>query len=355
MADYKQQLEDLLLTAGQNNASDIHLSPGNYPVLRIDSRLIPLSNKKILDSETLENLVSVLLGDERKARFISEKEIDFSHESVQGTRFRVNVYYTQGRVAATMRLVPTQIKSVEDLNLPSIINVFAKLSQGFVLVVGPNGHGKSTTLASIVDVINKERSEKILTIEDPIEYIFTPEKSIIDQREVYQDTFSFHKALRSAFRENVNVIMVGEMRDYETMSAAVTAAETGHLVFGSLHTNSASQTVERIIDTFPPNQQTQIRNQLANTISGIISQRLIPRIKGGLIPAVEVMIATPAVRTLIRDNRPRQLDLVIETSQEAGMISLNRSLADLVRRKEITLERAQFYSQNPSELKELLR
>lgn len=355
MTDQKQQLEELLATAGQNNASDIHLSPGNYPILRIDGRLIPLSNKKILDAEALEGLTMALLGEERKTRFVSEKEIDFSYESSQGTRFRVNVYYTQGRVAATMRLIPAQIKSVEDLNLPSIIKVFGKLSQGFVLVVGPNGHGKSTTLAAIIDMINKERAEKIITVEDPIEYIFSPEKSIIDQREVYQDTFSFHKALRSAFRENVNVIMVGEMRDYETMSAAVTAAETGHLVFGSLHTNSASQTVERIIDTFPPNQQTQIRNQLANTISGIISQRLIPRIKGGLIPAVEVMIATPAVRTLIRDNRPRQLDLVIETSQGAGMISMNRSLADLVRNKEISLERAQFYSQNPSELKELLR
>src|SRR3990167_4531795 len=343
------------MAAAQNNASDIHLSPGNYPILRIDGRLIPLSNKKILDSEMLEGLVFVLLGDDKKTRFVSEKEIDFSFESSQGNRFRVNVYYTQGRVAATMRLIPVQIKGIEELGLPPIIKVFTKLSQGFVLVVGPNGHGKSTTLAAIIDMINKERSEKMITIEDPIEYIFTPEKSIIDQREVYQDTFSFHKALRSAFRENVNVVMVGEMRDFETMSAAVTAAETGHLVFGSLHTNSASQTVERIIDTFPPNQQSQIRNQLANTISGIISQRLIPRIKGGLIPAVEVMIANPAVRTLVRDNRPRQIDLVIETSQEAGMVSLNRSLADLVRRKEIALERAQFYSQNPSELKELLR
>jgi len=331
------------------------MSPGNYPILRIDGRLIPLSNKKILDPETLDGLASVLLGEERKSRFVAEKEIDFSYESEQGNRFRVNVYYTQGRVAATLRLVPAKIRSIDDLGLPQIIKVFSKLSQGFVLVVGPNGHGKSTTLAALIDLINKERAEKIVTIEDPIEYIFTPEKSIIDQREVFQDTFSFHKALRSAFRENVNVVMVGEMRDYETMSAAVTAAETGHLVFGSLHTNSASQTIERIIDTFPSSQQSQIRNQLANTISGIISQRLIPRIKGGLIPAVEVMIATPAVRTLVRDNRPRQLDLVIETSQEVGMISLNRSLSDLVTRKEISLERAQFYSQNPSELREFLR
>ena len=355
MSDFKQHLEDLLNLAGQNNASDIHLSPGNYPILRIDGRLVPLSDKKILDSETLEGLASALMGEEKKTRFLSEKELDFSYESVQGTRFRVNVYLTQGRIAATLRLIPGLIKNIDELNLPPIVKVFSKLSQGFVLVVGPNGHGKSTTLAALIDMINKERSEKIITVEDPIEYLFTPEKSIIDQREVYQDTFSFHKALRSAFRENVNVLMVGEMRDYETMSAAITAAETGHLVFGTLHTNSASQTIERIIDTFPPNQQSQIRNQLANTMSGIISQRLIPRIQGGLVPAVEVMIVTPAVRTLIRDNRPRQIDLVIETSQEAGMISLNRSLADLTRRKEIALERAQFYSQNQSELKELLR
>src|SRR3989344_709497 len=342
------------MAAAQNSASDIHLSPGNYPILRIDGRLIPLSNKKILDSEMLEGLISVLLGDERKTRFISEKEIDFSFESAQGNRFRVNVYYTQGRVAATMRLIPVQIKGIEELGLPPIIKVFTKLSQGFVLVVGPNGHGKSTTLAAIIDMINKERSEKMITIEDPIEYIFTPEKSIIDQREVYQDTFSFHKALRSTFRQNVNVIMVGEIRDYETMSAVVTAAETGHLVLTSLHTNSASQTIERIINSFPSNQELQIRNQLAKTISGIISQRLIPRIKGGLIPAVEVMIATPAIRTLIRDNRPRQMDMVIETSQDVGMISLDRSLADLVRRKEISWERAEFYSLNQTELRNLI-
>mgnify|MGYP001559301690 FL=1 len=269
-------------------------------------------------------------------------------------RFRVDANQTKGGLAASLRLIPNEIKTIDELNLPQIIKIFSKLSQGFVLVVGPNGHGKSTTLAAIIDLINKERSEKIVTIEDPIEYIFAPDKSIIDQREVYQDTFSFHKALRSTFRQNANVIMVGEMRDYETMSAVVTAAETGHLVLTSLHTNSASQTVERIIDSFPSNQESQIRNQLANTISGIISQRLIPRIKGGLIPAVEVMIATPAIRTLIRDNRPRQMDMVIETSQDVGMISLDRSLADLVRRKEISWERAEFYSLNPNELRNLL-
>ena len=354
MIDAKQYLEELLLTTAQQGATDLHLSPGHYPTLRIDSRLIMLSNQKILDKETTEGLVFALLGEENKVRFLSEKELDFSYELEGKNRFRVDVYQTKGGLAAALRLIPNEVKTIDELNLPQITKIFSKLSQGFVLVVGPNGHGKSTTLAAIIDMVNKERTEKIVTIEDPIEYIFTPDKSIIDQREVYQDTFSFHKALRSTFRQNVNVIMIGEMRDYETMSAAVTAAETGHLVLTSLHTNSASQTVERIIDSFPSNQQPQIRNQLANTISGIISQRLIPRIKGGLIPAVEVMIATPAIRTLIRDNRPKQMDMVIETSQDIGMLSLDRSLADLVRRKEISLERAEFYSLNQTELRNLL-
>lgn len=352
--DYRQYLEELLTYTAQSGASDLHLSPGSYPVARIDGRLAPLANKKILDHATLEGLIFALLGEDRKRRFLAEKELDFSYEHGEKTRFRVNTYFSRGEIAAALRLIPSEVRTIEELNLPQIIKIFSKLSQGFVLVVGPNGHGKSTTLAAIIDLINKERTEKIVTIEDPIEYIFSPEKSIIDQREIYQDTFSFHKALRSVFRQNVNIIMVGEMRDYETMSAAVTAAETGHLVFASLHTNSASQTVERIIDSFPPNQQIQIRTQLANTLSGIISQRLIPSIKGGLIPAVEVMVATNAVRTLIRDNRPRQIDLVIETSQDMGMVSLDRSLADLVRKKLISIEKAEFYSLNPTNLKSLL-
>ncbi|HEY4520500.1 MAG TPA: PilT/PilU family type 4a pilus ATPase [Candidatus Paceibacterota bacterium] len=349
--DPNQYLQELLATAAQNGATDLHLSPGNYPILRVDSRLVQLTSKEILNPDSLKELVFALIGEERKARFLAEKELDFSYESQNKARYRANVYHTKGSVAASIRLIPNEIKTIEDLSLPPILKIFTKLSQGFVLVVGPNGHGKSTTLASLINSINKERGEKIVTIEDPIEYIFQEEKSIIDQREVGQDTISFSKAIRSTFRQNVNVIMIGELRDYETMSAAVTAAETGHLVLASLHTNSASQTIERIVDSFPPNQQPQIRTQLANTISGIISQRLIPRVKGGLIPAVEVMVATTAVRTLIRDNRPRQLDLVIDTSQEMGMISLDRSLAELVRKKEISLERAEFYASNPQNLK----
>lgn len=346
MINHKQYLEELLGAAAQNSASDLHLSPGNRPVLRIDSRLIPVADKDILGREDLNGIILILVGEERKDFFIKNKELDFSYDFMGKNRFRVNAYQTKGSFAASLRLIPNQIKSLEELNLPPITKIFTKLAQGFVLVVGPNGHGKSTTLASLINIINKERSEKIVTIEDPIEYIFSPDKSIIDQREVGQDTRSFYSALRSTFRQNINVLMVGELRDYETMSAAISAAETGHLVLASLHTNSASQTVERILDSFPHAQQDQIRVQLANTISGIISQRLIPRIKGGLIPAVEVMIATAAVRTLIRDNRPRQLDLVIDTGQDVGMIPMDRSLMDLVKRGEISKERAEFYSSN---------
>src|SRR3989344_4474554 len=315
--DYRQYLGELLTYTAQNGASDLHLSPGNYPTVRIDGRLVSVPNKQILDKTTLEGLIFTLLGEERKKRFLTEKELDFSYDHDQEkARFRVNTYLSRGDMAAALRLIPNEIRTIEELGLPQVIKVFSKLSKGFVLVVCPNGHGKSTTIAGIINLINKERSEKIVTIEDPIEYVFTPEKSIIDQREVEQDTLSFHKALKSTFRQNVNVIMVGELRDYETMSTAVMAAETGHLVFASLHTNSASQTIERIINSFPANQQQQIRIQLASTISGIISQRLVPGIKGGLIPAVEVMVATNAVRNLIIDNRVRQIDLVIETSQE---------------------------------------
>lgn len=350
--DYMQQINELLTITAQEGASDLHLSPGVHPTIRVSGKLIPLSQRPILDPETLQGLALALLGN-RKSRFESEKEIDFSF-ILDGARFRVNIYQTRGFYSATCRYVPEKILSIEELNLPPIIKIFSKLSQGLVLVVGPNGHGKSTTLASLINLINQERSEKIITIEDPIEYVFSNQKSIIDQRELYQDTLSFHKALRSTIRQNVNVLMVGEMRDYETMSAAVSAAETGHLVFATLHTNNAAQTVERIVDSFPPSQQPQIITQLANTISGVISQRLIPSVRGGLVPAVEVMIANTAVRNLIRENKMQQLNLIIETSQDSGMISLNRSLADLVRRKEISWENAEFYSLNPRELKQLI-
>ncbi|MBI2063614.1 MAG: PilT/PilU family type 4a pilus ATPase [Candidatus Yanofskybacteria bacterium] len=355
MQDYKKQLNELLTITAQKGGSDLHLSPGYYPTIRVDWRLIPLTDHNILDRRLLNNLVLSLFADGSKAKFLAEKELDFAYELSNKLRFRVNAYQTRGNFAATFRLIPEDVKTIEELNLPPIVKIFTKLSQGFVLVVGPNGHGKSTTMAAMIDQINRERTEKIVTIEDPIEYIFTPDKSIIDQREVYFDTVSFNRALRSTFRENVNVIMVGEMRDYDTVSTAVTAAETGHLVFASLHTNNAAQSVERIIDIFPPEQQRQIISQLANTISGIISMRLIPRLKGGLIPAVEVMVATSAVRNIIRESRTQQLNLAIDTGSDSGMISLNRSLADLVHRGEISNEQAEFFSLHPTELKALLK
>jgi len=349
---YTKLINELLTVTAQEGASDLHLSPGTHPTIRVSGRLVALDQRPILDPETLSGLVFAILG-ERRPRFESEKEIDFSYV-LDGARFRVNVYQTRGLYGVACRYVPDKILNIDELNLPSVVKIFSKLSQGFVLIVGPNGHGKSTTLAALINLINEERAEKIVTIEDPIEYVFSNQKSIIDQRELYQDTLSFHKAIRSTMRQNVNVIMVGELRDYETMSAAVSAAETGHLVFATLHTNSASQTIERIIDSFPPSQQPQIVTQLANTLSGIVSQRLIPSVKGGLVPAVEVLIANTAIRNLIRENKIAQINLVIETGQDAGMISLNKSLADLIRRREISIEQAEFYSLNPRELKQLL-
>ena len=355
LATSKKEVDELLLLLAQEQGSDLHLSPGVFPTIRVDGRLVPLSNRPILDPETLEGYATAMMGDERKAFFLKEKEADFSYSVEEKARFRTNIYFSRGNFAVTCRYVPFEIKTVEELNLPKIIKFFGQLSQGFVLIVGPNGHGKSTTMAALINMINKERVEKIVTIEDPIEYQFVSDKSIIDQREVYKDTNSFANALRAAFRENVNVVMVGELRDYETMSAAVSAAETGHLVFASLHTNNAAQTVERIIDSFPPAQQPQIISQLANTISGIISQRLIPSVKGGLVPAVEVLIANAAVRNLIRENKTEQLNVVIDTSEEVGMISMNKSLAGLVKQGQISLEQAEFFSLNPKELKMLLK
>ncbi|MEK7583470.1 MAG: PilT/PilU family type 4a pilus ATPase [Patescibacteria group bacterium] len=355
MENTNQQLDGLLTEAVQKGASDIHLSPGYYPTIRIDGVLMPVSDRKILTRQDVEAMAFFLLGKERKEKFLETKEADFSYQLGQQMRFRVNVYNTKSAIAVVLRYIVNEIRSFEDLHLPDQLKIFTKLSQGFVLVAGPTGHGKSTTLAAIVQAINMERTEKIITIEDPIEYLFTPERSLIDQREVGSDTHSFANALRSTFRENVNVIMVGELRDYDTISAAVTAAETGHLVLGSIHTNDAPQTIERILDSFPPTQQRQITGQLANTLSGVISQRLIPGLRGGLVPAVELMVATTAVRNIIREGKVEQLGIAIGTGAQAGMISLNQSLASLVRGKLIALEQAQFYSPNINELQTLLK
>ncbi len=352
--DYNKLLEELITSVAEGNASDLHLMVGRNPVIRVSGELIPLVKKQILSPEDVSGLAEIMLGKEGFQKFLQLKESDFSYSFKDKLRFRVNAYFQKGFIGIALRLIPLHIATLEELNLPKSLSEFTQKEQGFFLVVGPTGHGKSTTLASLVDSINHSRNEHIITIEDPIEYIFTPDRSIIDQREVGADTKDFPTALRSMFREDVNVAMIGEMRDYETISTAVTASETGHLIFSSLHTNNAAQTIDRIIDSFPSGQQSQIRAQLASTLLGIFSQRLIPRISGGLMPAYELLIANAAIRNLIRENKPHEIDLVIETSADFGMVSFNRSLADLVRRGEITLENALNFSLNPKELKSLI-
>jgi len=350
-----QQLNDFLSITVKERASDLHLSPGHPPVLRIGGTLVPLIKKKVLSPKDTEGLAKALMSAELWQRFLEVKEIDFSYNFAESSRFRVNVFFQKGTISCALRLIPGQIQTIEELNLPPVLHEFTKAEQGFVLITGPSSHGKSTTLAALIDEINHTRADHIITIEDPIEYVFKEDRAIIDQREVYQDTLSFARALRSTFRQDPDVIMVGEMRDPETMQTAITAAETGHLVFATLHTNSAAQTVHRIVDSFPSEQQNQIRAQLSGSLLGIVSQRLIPRIQGGLIPACEIMLSTPAIANLIRENKIHELPLVIETSAEAGMISLNRALALLVKQKEISLESAIKYSLNPLELKMLLK
>lgn len=349
------ELKNLLFSVFQQNASDLHLAVGRHPTLRVDGELVPFTPAKVLTPSTIKDLIYSMLSEEQRLILEKEKEMDFSYDFDGKARFRVNVFYEKGYLAAALRLIPAKIRSIEELNLPQVLFEFARPSQGFVMVVGPSGHGKSTTMAAIIDNINHNRNDHIITIEDPIEYLFTPDRCIINQREVYHDTHSFNAALVSTFREDPDVIMVGEMRDAETMATAITAAETGHLVFATLHTNNASQTVDRIIDSFPAGQQNQIKMQLAGSLLGIISQRLIPRIDSGRVPAFEILIANPAVRNLIREGKTHQLDLVIDTGAEEGMISLNKSLAGLVKNREISFENAEIYSLNVSDLRMLLQ
>ncbi|PIQ69357.1 MAG: type IV pili twitching motility protein PilT [Candidatus Tagabacteria bacterium CG_4_10_14_0_2_um_filter_40_13] len=355
MMEYKKELKELILTVIKEGASDLHLSVGVRPAIRVNGSLMPLAKRPVLAPEDSEGLILLLLSDFNQERLKTEKEVDFSYSFEDKARFRGNAFYQKGFLSCSLRLIPPQVKELKSLNLPeTILQHLAYKEQGFFLVVGPIGHGKSTTLSSMIDFINHTRSEHILTIEDPIEYLFIQDKSIIEQREVFFDTTSFHRALRSMFREDVNVAMIGEMRDTETISTAITAAETGHLILSSLHTNSAGQTVNRIIDSFPPAQQNQIRIQLSSSLLGIFSQRLLPRISGGLIPAYELLINNNAVSNLIREARIHEIDTVIETSLDQGMVSLNRSLVDLVRRGEITIENAIAFSLNPKELQRVI-
>ncbi len=349
------EIKRLLEITVNKGASDLHLITKAPPMLRIQGNLTPIVGLEPLSKEQAEGLIFDLVNEEQKEILLVNKEIDFSFAFGELARFRANAYYQKGALAVALRLIPMKIPSIEELNLPEICHAFTKLKQGFILVVGPTSHGKSTTLSSIIEEINQNRAEHIVIIEDPIEYVFSHHKSIISQRELKSDTHSWSIALRSCLREDPNVVMIGEMRDLETISMALTIAETGHLVFSTLHTNSAAQSIDRIIDVFPEHQQGQIRMQLSATLEAIVSQRLLPCLGGGRIPTTEILVATPAVRTVIREGKTHMIDNIIQTSAEMGMRMLEMDLARLVKEGKISLEVAQNYAFRPEELMKLTR
>ena len=353
--DYLQKFKKLLEIVVKEEASDLLISVGHHPTIRITGQLVPLTKEPKISAEDSQGFALSLINETKKRKLLTEKEIDFGFDFDGKARFRVNVFFQKDGISIALRLVSPKIRTIEELNMPPVLHEFTSRSQGLLLVTGASGQGKSTTLAAMLDEINHIKPVHIITIEDPIEYVYEDDRAIVDQREVGEDTLSFTNALRATFRQNPDVIMVGEMRDLETISTTITAAETGHLVFATLHTNSASQSIHRIVDVFPAEQQNQIRFQLAGSLLGIISQRLIPRIRGGFIPVCEVMICNQAVATLIRENKVHEIPAVIETSSREGMISLNRALIDLVRNKEISLNDATNFSLNPLELKSLLK
>lgn len=324
------ELNKLLEVTLERGASDLHLQVGEPPILRIDSTLYRLEDYQILSADAVVDLAGVMLNERQKKHLEDQMHLDFSYSYKDNARFRVNVYKAQGVWNAAFRLIPTHIRTLDELNLPPMLRKFTQNKQGLVLVVGPTGHGKSTALASMIDEINNTRAEHILTIEDPVEFLFTHKQSFISQREVGLDTPSFAHALKAALREDINVVLVGEMRDLESISATLTLAETGHLIFATMHTNDAAQSVDRIVDVFPGDQQAQIRAQLANTLLGVASLRLLPKIGGGRIPATEIMVVNHAIRNVIRDNKIYEIANIIHTSMEEGMIPLDKMLAQLV-------------------------
>lgn len=351
----QQRIEILLEEVIKKKASDLHLQVGLPPMLRVDGALMPVNGSEALTEESVEALVFAILDEDQKQILLKDKEFDFSFAFGDLGRFRVNAFHERGNLAAALRLIPTEIRSVEQLGLPPIVNKFADYPRGLVLVTGPTGSGKSTSLAALIHKINQERASHIITIEDPIEYTHKSLKSVIVQREVHYDTYSFSAALRSSLREDPDVVLIGEMRDLETISSAITIAETGHLVFATLHTNSASQSIDRMVDVFPPHQQPQIRSQLANILMAIVSQRLIPSIGGGRIAAAEILTATPAVRNIIREGKSHQLEAVIQTGAEFGMQSMDRTLVNLIHNGSISYEEARNYAVDLDELDRLMR
>ncbi len=349
------RIEILLEEVVKRKASDLHLQVGLPPMLRVDGVLIPINAAEILSDEAVETLIFAILDEDQKQILLKDKEFDFSFAFGELGRFRVNAFHERGNLAAALRLIPNEIMTIEQLGLPPIINKFADYPRGLVLVTGPTGSGKSTTLAAMIHKINMERPEHIITIEDPIEYTHRSKKSVIVQREVHYDTYSFSAALRSALREDPDVVLIGEMRDLETIASAITIAETGHLVFATLHTNSAAQSIDRMIDVFPPHQQPQIRSQLSNILMAICSQRLIPQIGGGRIAAAEILVATPAVRNIIREGKTHQLEAVIQTGSEFGMQSMDKTLVNMVHNGTVSYDDARSVAVDIEELDRLMR
>lgn len=337
------ELNKLLSIVLERDASDLHLMVGEPPIIRVDSQLIRLDNYQVLSNETISDLLNVILVPAQKELFDKQMTVDFSYAFKDNVRFRVNAYRQKAVLGVALRVIPNHIKTLDELSLPPMLKKFTERKQGLVLVVGPTGHGKSTALAAMINEINKTRSEHILTIEDPVEFVFTPDQSIISQRELYLDTPTFDGALKAALREDINVVLVGEMRDLESVSAALTIAETGHLVFATLHTNDAAQSIDRIVDVFPPAQQNQIRGQLASVLVGVASLRLLPKIGGGRIPAYEIMVSNHAIRNVIRDNKIYEIQNIIHTNLEEGMVPLDKTLALLVKQGLVEFEIAQNY------------
>lgn len=353
--NFKKTLDEFASIVLEEKASDLHLNAFYKPVIRVSGALLPLANYAELTHEDTAQLLVLMLNEEQRETFDKKKEIDFSYYNDKSNiRFRGNACIQRGAISIALRIIPTKIKTIAELGLPEELLHFTERRQGFFLVVGPVGQGKSTTLAALIEHINQTRAAHIVTIEDPIEYIYTPKQCLIDQREVQLDTDSFEAGLYSAFRQDMDVILVGEMRGYEAISAAVTAAETGHLVFSTLHTNNASQTIDRIVDSFPSHQQDQIRIQLASSLTGIFSIRLVQRIAGGLVPAYELLVNTHAVSNMIRERRTHEIDTMIETGSEEGMVSMNNTLVRLVRTGEISVESALAVAFDPKGLERLL-
>ncbi len=349
------RIELLLEDVIRKRASDLHIQIGLPPMLRIDGSLTPVPGFNALNAEELEKLVFAILDEDQQQILVKDKEFDFSFAFGDLGRFRVNAFHERGNLAAALRLIPNEIKTITELGMPNIVNNFAAYPRGLVLVTGPTGSGKSTTLAALLDKINTEKSHHIITIEDPIEFTHKSKKSVVVQREVHYDTYSFSAALRSSLRQDPDVVLIGEMRDLETISAAITIAETGHLVFATLHTNSAAQSIDRMVDVFPPHQQPQIRAQLSNILMAICSQRLVPSIGGGRVVASEILVATPAVRNIIREGKSHQLDAVIQTGADQGMQSMDRTLVNLVQAGTITIEEARNYAVDLSEFERMMR